>query len=95
MELMILTLAKYALDAFYYLMIAYILMSWIPNLRDSRFGELVGRIVEPYLSIFRKFIPSLGGIDVSPIAAFIAYRFLSSMALIGLQTFINIVQKYI
>lgn len=59
-----------------YMIIAYIIMSWIPNARDSYIGELLGKFVDPYLGIFRKFIPPIGGmIDISPIVAIIALRF--------------------
>lgn len=95
LETTIMSVASYTFQAFYWLMIAYILMSWIPSLRNSSFGGLIAKVVEPYLSIFRKVIPPIGGLDLSPILAFFAYRFLSSMALVGIQTFIDIVQKYI
>ncbi|HIV74179.1 MAG TPA: YggT family protein [Candidatus Pseudogracilibacillus intestinigallinarum] len=52
-----------------YVLIIYILMSWFPGARDTAFGEFVGRVCEPYLEQFRKFIPPLGMIDISPIAA--------------------------
>lgn len=64
------------LDIYNYLIIAYVLMSWVPNARDSYIGELLGKLVEPYLSIFRKIIPPLGMIDISPIVAFVALRFI-------------------
>lgn len=61
---------------YFYMIIAYVLLSWIPNARDSFIGQLLGRIVEPYLSIFRRFIPPIGGvIDISPIVAIIALNF--------------------
>ncbi|MEO3947468.1 YggT family protein [Gorillibacterium sp. CAU 1737] len=58
-----------------FLVIAYILMSWLPNVRQSRVGEIIGRIVEPYLAPFRKLIPPIGGmIDISPmLAIFLLY----------------------
>lgn len=66
-----------------YLIIAYVLLSWLPNARDSFIGEMLGKLVEPYLSIFRRFIPPIGGmIDISPIVALIALRFV----IYGLQT---------
>jgi len=62
-----------------YLILAYILMSWFPNARESSIGQFIGRLVEPYLSIFRRFIPPIGGVlDLSPIVAFIALRFIQS-----------------
>lgn len=58
-----------------YVVIAYILMSWFPNARESTIGQFIGSIVEPYLAPFRKIIPPLGMIDISPIVGIIALRF--------------------
>ena len=62
-----------------FMIIVYILMSWFPGARDSQIGEILGKAVEPYLGIFRKFIPPIGGmLDISPIVALIALRFIQS-----------------
>ena len=62
---------------YFFMIIAYVLMSWLPNARESFIGELLGKLVEPYLSPFRRFIPSIGGvIDISPIVAIFALRYL-------------------
>ncbi len=53
-------------------LIIYILMSWFPNARESAIGQFLTRICEPYLEPFRRFIPPLGMIDISPIVAFIS-----------------------
>ena len=53
------------------LMLIYILMSWIPESRNTQLGRTIGGLVEPYLAIFRKIIPSIGMIDISPIIAFV------------------------
>ncbi|QGQ95791.1 YggT family protein [Paenibacillus psychroresistens] len=71
-----------------WLLIAYILLSWVPNIRDSFIGELLGKIVEPYLAPFRKLIPPIGGmIDVSPIIAFFALGFVIK----GIQYIVEII----
>lgn len=63
-------------DIYSWMIIAYILMSWIPNARESSIGEMLGKLVEPYLSPFRRIIPPIGGmIDISPIVALIALHF--------------------
>ncbi|MGF9712907.1 MULTISPECIES: YggT family protein [Paenibacillus] len=63
-------------DIYQYVLIAYVLLSWLPNARESFIGEFLGKLCEPYLSIFRRFIPPIGGmIDISPIVALIALRF--------------------
>lgn len=72
-----------------YMIIAYVLMSWFPNLRESTIGQIIGRLVEPYLAIFRRIIPPLGPIDFSPIVAIIAL----SLAQSGLIVVINFIIK--
>ncbi len=63
---------------YFYMIIAYVLLSWLPNARDSFIGQLLGKLVEPYLSPFRRLIPPIGGmIDISPIVAIIALRFVA------------------
>lgn len=67
----------YLLSRIYsYVIIAYVLLSWVPNARSSFIGEILGKLVEPYLSPFRRLIPPIGGmIDISPIVALIALNF--------------------
>lgn len=63
-------------NIYYYMIIFYILMSWLPNVRDNFIGELLSKLVEPYLAPFRKIIPPLfGTLDISPIIALIVLRF--------------------
>ncbi|WP_348520884.1 YggT family protein [Alicyclobacillus fastidiosus] len=57
MTLAIYTILSYLFQIYSYMMIAWILMSWIPNLRYSQFGRFLGKFVDPYFSIFRRFIP--------------------------------------
>lgn len=62
-------------NIYFYMILIYILMSWVPNARESFIGDLLGKLVEPYLSPFRRFIPPLMGmIDFSPIVALYALR---------------------
>jgi YggT family protein len=56
-------------------LIIYILMSWFPNARSSSIGQFLSRICDPYLEPFRRFIPPLGMIDLSPIVAFLVLNF--------------------
>ncbi len=79
---MILTFVYYAFQIYWFAIIIYILMSWLPGLQNSAFGRLLDKIVDPYLSIFRKFIPTIGMIDISPIVALLALNFIQR----GVQT---------
>ncbi|NQX65481.1 YggT family protein [Paenibacillus alba] len=63
------------MEIYYFMIIGYLILSWFPNARDSFIGGLLSKLVEPYLSPFRKIIPSMGVIDFSPIVALIALRF--------------------
>jgi YggT family protein len=53
-------------------------MSWVPASRETKFGRMLETITEPYLGFFRKFIPPLGMIDISPIVALLALRLITS-----------------
>lgn len=79
----LLQILNLALEIYSWAIIIYIFMSWFPGARESSFGELLSKITEPYLEVFRKFIPPLGMIDFSPIIAI----FVLHLARIGLFEF--------
>ena len=64
-----------AIQIYSYALIIYILMSWFPNARETSFGQFFATICEPYLEPFRRIIPPLGMIDISPIVAFLVLNF--------------------
>jgi len=49
-----------------------VLLTWFPTINwyNQPFSAL-SQITDPYLNIFRSFIPPLGGIDISPMLAII------------------------
>nr|WP_280521200.1 YggT family protein [Paenibacillus mangrovi] len=72
----IVTIVHYLFQIYFYMIIVYVLMSWLPNLQESFIGELLGKLVEPYLSPFRRFIPPIMGmLDISPIIALFVLQF--------------------
>jgi YggT family protein len=87
----ILTIGQWVYDAYYWLILISIFGSWFPRFSQSKVGETISRLVEPYLGIFRKFIPPFGMIDFSPIIGLIAYRYLGGFALVGLQQLLDMV----
>jgi YggT family protein len=61
------------------LIIAYIITSWIPlpyNIWLNRVQRFLYDVVDPYLRVFRRFVPQLSlgglGLDLSPIFAIVA-----------------------
>lgn len=69
MSMLIFTIVNYLFQFYSIALIIYILMSWVPAAYDSKFGRILAKICDPYLDFFRRFIPPIGMIDISPIAA--------------------------
>lgn len=66
------------------LIIVYVLMSWVP-VKGALYDvyRVLGSIVEPYLKLFRRIIPPIVMVDISPIVALIALQ-LVGRALVNL-----------
>ncbi|MGJ3250075.1 MAG: YggT family protein [Elainellaceae cyanobacterium] len=66
------------LNIYFALLIIRILLSWFPNVNwmNQPFATL-SQLTDPYLNIFRSFIPPLGGIDFSPILAIFLLQFVA------------------
>ena len=76
---MIADLICYALQAYYYVLIVRIILSyatmfWSPPSGLTPVIRVVYDLTEPVLGFFRKFIPPMGGFDLSPIVVFIIIR---------------------
>lgn len=57
-----------------FLMFIWVLLSWIPDLRFSGFYRFLDRLFMPFLEPFRRIIPPINGIDISPILGFFALQ---------------------
>lgn len=73
---MIFSLVSTAFLIYRFMLIGYILMSWIPALQESAAGHFLEKVCEPYLGFFRKFIPPIGMIDISPIVGLFVLMFI-------------------
>jgi YggT family protein len=66
-----------------FLLIAFVIMSWLVsfNVINTRnqfvytVGNFLHRVTEPALRPIRRFVPDLGGIDISPIVLFLLLWF--------------------
>jgi YggT family protein len=63
-----------------YLILARIVVSWIGVDYGQPWVQLLVRLTDPFLDPFRALIPPLGGIDFSPIIAFLVLNMLRSVA---------------
>ena len=67
-------------------------MSWFPNARSSTIGQFFARICEPYLEPFRRIIPPLGMIDISPLVAILVLKF-ATTGLVQLPRLFNVILR--
>jgi YggT family protein len=70
------------IKVFYFAMIASVILSWVAPGSYNPGAQLLNQICEPLLAPFRRILPNLGGLDISPIFAFIALN-LVDMLVIG------------
>lgn len=64
-------------DVYTLIIFVYVMLSWFPNKRGvlADIDNVLARLCDPYLDLFRKFIPPIGGmVDISPIVAIIALQ---------------------
>lgn len=64
----------------YTMMIAVrLIASWFPSVRDQTWLRLLASCTDPYLNLFRRFIPPIGGtLDLSPMLGFILLQVLEN-----------------
>lgn len=65
---------------YWYLLLASAVLGFLPDLRETKIGSLLTRITEPYLYIFRRYIPPLSigqiAIDLSWIVGVAVFAFI-------------------
>ncbi len=60
-------------------LIVRIALSWIPHNPHNPIISFLYKITEPVLEPVRRVIPSIGGIDISPIVVFIGLSFIKGI----------------
>ena len=61
-----------------------IVLSWFPIREGSLvhdIGMVLQSLCEPYLGLFRRFIPPMGGLDFSPVIAVLALNLVSRLVI--------------
>jgi len=59
-----------AFTVYSWILIARIILSWVRHNPYQPVIRFVYEVTEPYLALFRRFIPPIGAMDLSPIVAF-------------------------
>ena len=71
---MFLEIIEILLRYYYYVLIASIFLSWIPDLKRSTIGQYIDKLANPYMRIFRGWIV-IGVMDFTPLIGFMFYYF--------------------
>lgn len=58
------------------LLVVYAILSWVPN-TSSMLTDLIGRLAEPLVRPLRRFVPLVGGVDLSVLAAIVLLQVIS------------------
>ena len=77
------------LKVFFFAMIISVILSWVAPGSVSPGAELVNQITEPALAPFRRFLPSMGGLDISPILAFMLIQLIQSFVIPPLAMYVG------
>lgn len=72
----IITAVSVAFQVYMYLLIIRILLSWIRHNPYQPLIRFIYEVTDPYLNVFRRFIPPFGAVDFSPIVAFFVWELL-------------------
>lgn len=76
----VLSIVSGVVEFYQLLIVAYVLLSWFPA--SGFVAEIRGvlaSLVEPYLGLFRRIIPPIGMIDISPIVAILVLNIILNM----------------
>lgn len=68
----VIQLVDIVFEVYVWLIIARIVLSWVPHNPYNSIIRFVYEMTQPVLGIFKKIIPPIGMIDFSPIVAFLA-----------------------
>ncbi|NEO33352.1 MAG: YggT family protein [Symploca sp. SIO3C6] len=79
MQLLTASLAQF-LQLYMILIFVRILLSWFQTVDwVNQVASFLSPITDPYLNIFRSFIPPLGGLDLSPILAIMVLQLVARL----------------
>jgi YggT family protein len=68
------------LNIYLLLIFVRILLTWFPTVNwMNQVASFLSPITDPYLNIFRSFIPPLGGLDISPILAILVLQIVAQL----------------
>ncbi|PTQ72890.1 YggT family protein [Pseudomonas sp. GV071] len=73
------------LKVFFFALIVSVILSWVAQGSHNPGVELVNQICEPVLAPIRRILPAMGGLDLSPIFAFLALKLIDMLVIQNLM----------
>lgn len=77
----LLGVASLFLKVFFFALIVSVILSWVAPQTHNPAAELVNQICEPLLAPLRQRLPNLGGLDLSPIVAFLILNLIDMLVI--------------
>jgi len=71
------------LSLIFYALFGMIILSWLAPQASHPGAELVNQVTEPFLAPFRRVVPDLGGLDLSPILLFVVINIIEAAVING------------
>ena len=85
---------SWVIQAYSYTILAYVIMSWFVRSAQNetvvRIYEFLGSVCEPYIGIFRRVLPATGGLDFSPLVAWLVLQYLIRPLLLTLLSYVGV-----
>lgn len=72
------------LNIFFWALLISVILSWVAPASHNPAAQLVNQICEPLLAPLRQRLPNLGGLDLSPIVAFMAIKLIEMTVIVWL-----------
>ena len=69
------------LKVFFFALIISVILSWVAQGTHNPAALLVNQICEPLLAPIRRILPNLGGLDLSPIVAFLILNLIDMLVI--------------
>ena len=67
------------IDLYSLIVLAAVIMSWLPGARHNALGRIVYRLTEPVLAPIRRALPPIAGLDWSPLVLLLMLQLLKRL----------------
>ena len=67
------------IDLYSLVVLAAVVLSWLPAARHNAVAALVDRLTEPVLAPIRRTLPPMGGLDLSPMVLLLGLQLLKRL----------------